>query len=134
MKQALMFLSAALMVSSCRADPDRDLPAAYQEIRVPTERLRSSAALQHGRALFLERCALCHGIDANGKGVRREGLTSDPRDFTDVNWRRRFSPRRTFWTLREGKPGTAMPSWRALPDDDLWDLTAYVLSIAESKR
>jgi high-affinity iron transporter len=103
-------------------------------MRVPAERLNSAASREHGRALFLANCALCHGVDGNGRGVRREGLTSDPRDFTDVAWRRRFSPRRVFWVLREGKPNTAMGSWRALPEDDLWDLTAYVLSIAEPKK
>jgi mono/diheme cytochrome c family protein len=131
MKQALMLFSAALVLSSCRPDPDGDLPAPYREIRVPTARLQSAAALDHGRALYQAHCVLCHGVNGDGRGVRREGLTSDPRDFTDVHWRERFSPRRTFWVLREGKPNTAMASFRALSDDDLWDLTAYVLSIAE---
>jgi high-affinity iron transporter len=99
-------------------------------MRVPVERLKAAPAIKRGQTLFLEHCSLCHGLRADGKGVRREGLSSDPRDFTDVNWRRRFSPRRTFWVLREGKPNTSMPSWRALPEDDLWDLTAYVLSVA----
>jgi mono/diheme cytochrome c family protein len=100
---------------------------------VPTERLKSAAAVERGRALFLQHCALCHGERADGRGVRREGLSSDPRDFTDVHWRRRFSPRRTFWVLREGKPDTAMPSFRSLPGNDLWDLAAYVLSVAGPK-
>ncbi|MEX1244431.1 MAG: cytochrome c [Thermoanaerobaculia bacterium] len=94
------------------------------------ERLKASSAISRGRTLYLEHCALCHGVHADGKGVRREGLSSDPRDFTDVHWRERFSPRRVFWTLREGKPNTPMSSWRALPDEDLWDLTAYVISVA----
>jgi mono/diheme cytochrome c family protein len=111
-------------------DPDRDLPAVYREMSVPLERLKTSAAIEQGRALFLAHCALCHGVDADGRGSRREGLSSSPRDFTDVHWRKRFSPRRVFWTLREGKSNTPMPSFRALPDQDLWDLTAYVFSVA----
>jgi high-affinity iron transporter len=103
-------------------------------MRVPTDRLEAPSAIQRGRALYVEHCALCHGADADGKGVRREGLSSSPRDFTDVRWRERFSPRRTFWILREGKPNTPMPSWRALPEDELWDLTAYVLSVAGPSR
>jgi mono/diheme cytochrome c family protein len=97
---------------------------------VPLERLKTSAPTERGRALFLAHCALCHGVHADGRGIRREGLISNPRDFTDLHWRRRFSPRRVFWTLREGKANTSMPSWRSLPDEDLWDLTAYVLSVA----
>lgn len=126
----LILLSAALGLSGCRADPDRDLPDAYRSMTVPIERLRASSAIQRGQTLYLQHCALCHGVRADGKGVRREGLSSEPRDFTDVHWRERFSPRRTFWILREGKPNTPMPSWRALPEEELWDLTAYVLSVA----
>jgi hypothetical protein len=34
-----------------------------------------------------------------------------------------------FYVIREGVHGTAMPSWKALPDDAIWDLVAYVLSV-----
>jgi mono/diheme cytochrome c family protein len=119
----------ALGLSACRAD--RDLPTAYRNVVVPRERLAAPEARENGRRLFRQHCALCHGERADGRGVRREGLSSPPRDFTSAEWRDRFSPRRTFWVLREGKPATAMPSFRALPDGDLWDLTAYVLSVSE---
>jgi mono/diheme cytochrome c family protein len=122
----------ALGLSACRAD--RDLPPAYRKVAVPKERLAATEARERGRRLFLQHCALCHGERADGRGVRREGLSTPPRDFTSAEWRERFSPRRTFWVLREGKPSTAMPSFRALPDGDLWDLTAYVLSVSEVKR
>jgi mono/diheme cytochrome c family protein len=134
MKRTLILLAAALEFSGCRADPDRDLPAAYRSMTVPTERLEAFSAIRRGRALYVEHCALCHGVHADGRGVRREGLSTSPRDFTDVRWRDRFSPRRTFWILREGKPNTPMPSWRALAEDELWDLTAYILSVAVPSR
>jgi mono/diheme cytochrome c family protein len=49
-------------------------------------------------------------------------------------WRSETTPRRFFHAVREGIHGTAMPSWKTLPDDELWDLTAYVLSIAKVNR
>jgi mono/diheme cytochrome c family protein len=30
--------------------------------------------------------------------------------------------------IREGVRGTPMPSWKALSEDECWDLVAYVLS------
>jgi mono/diheme cytochrome c family protein len=121
----------ALALSACRRDGD--LPPAYRKVRVPEETLVSPEARERGRRLFLQHCALCHGVHADGRGARREGLSSPPRDFTDAAWRRRFSPRRVFWILEEGKPATAMPSFRALPREDVWDLAAYVLSVSEKR-
>jgi hypothetical protein len=34
-----------------------------------------------------------------------------------------------YYVIREGVHGTAMPGWKALPDDAIWDLVAYVLSV-----
>jgi mono/diheme cytochrome c family protein len=109
---------------------DSGLPPAYRDLQVPEERLGSPSALRHGRQLFLENCALCHGKQANGHG-RRKNLSSHPADFTDKSWRARQTPRKVFFTLSEGVQGTAMPSWDTLSADDRWDLTAYVLSVAE---
>ena len=60
--------------------------------------------------------------------MRRQGLSSQPRDFTDPAWRERTSPRHVFYVIREGSPGTAMPAWKALDDGETWDLTAYLLA------
>lgn len=109
---------------------DRDLPPAYRGVEVPHARLASARARERGRALFLEHCALCHGEGADGRGVRRS-LSSRPADFTDPSWRRRTSPRRIFWVIREGVRGTAMPAWKVLDESETWDLVAYLLSVAE---
>jgi high-affinity iron transporter len=97
---------------------------------VPGERLASTQARERGRRLFLEHCALCHGVRADGHGVRREGLSSPPRDFTDPSVRRKTSPRRMFFAIREGVRGTAMPSWKALDEEQTWDVVAFLQSVA----
>jgi high-affinity iron transporter len=99
-------------------------------MRVPGERLVSAEARERGRMLFLEHCALCHGAGADGRGVRREGLSSPPRDFTDPSVRRKSSPRRMYYEIREGVRGTAMPSWKALDEGQTWDLVAFLRSVA----
>jgi mono/diheme cytochrome c family protein len=130
MKRVLLLCGAAAAVlSSCSRD--RDLPAAYRSLRVPGERLASAAARARGRALYAAHCALCHGESADGRGVRRENLSSPPRDFTDPGWRRRTSPRRVFARIREGVPNTPMPAWKSLTEEETWDLAAYLLSVEE---
>lgn len=121
-------IAALLACSGC--SDDRDLPQQYRKLEVPSARLASAEARQRGRDLFLEHCALCHGVHADGRGERREGLVPPPRDFTSVAWRRGTSPRRVFFVIREGVRGTAMPAWRTLDDDQTWDLVAYVLSVS----
>ena len=117
------------LVSPGCADSDRDLPRAYRRLAVPDGLLSSAASKRHGEKLFHEYCALCHGERGDGYGVRREGLTRAPRDFTDEAWHRSTSPRRVYYAIREGVPSTPMPSWKALSEQDAWDMTAYVLSL-----
>jgi mono/diheme cytochrome c family protein len=40
-------------------------------------------------------------------------------------------PAYIYYIIREGKRGTAMPSWKVLDEDETWDLVAYVLSVAD---
>lgn len=105
------------------------LPPAYRRLDVPEGRLASSQARERGRVLFARHCSLCHGERADGRGARREGLSTRPRDFTDPAWRRQASPRAVFVAIREGVQGTAMPSWKSLGVDDTWDLVAFLLSV-----
>ena len=128
MKTPLRLLPIALL-ALWACSRDRDLPPPYRSLAVPEARLASAPARQRGRALFLEHCALCHGEHADGRGIRRN-LSSRPVSFTDLEWRRRATPRLVYHLLREGKQGTAMPAWKVLDEDQTWDLVAYVLSVA----
>ena len=94
--------------------------------------LRSPEARARGKALFHQNCALCHGENADGHGVRREGLSGKPADFTSAAWRASVTPEHVYDVIRDGKPGTSMPAWRSLGDQAVQDLTAYVLSVHEA--
>lgn len=122
-----------LAFSGC-SDPDRDLPRDYRTLPVPVEQLRAQAVQQRGRALFLEHCALCHGVRGDGHGERRQGLDRPLPDFASVTWRRQATPRGTYYAIRAGVRGTAMPAWKALDPAQTWDIVAYVLSIGEERR
>ena len=119
------------LISPGCADGDRDLPRPYRRLEVPSVRLGSTEARARGRTLFRENCALCHGERGDGRGVRREGLTRAPRDFTSPTWLASTTPRHVFFAIREGLQGTPMPGWKALSEQDAWDMTAYVLSLGE---
>ena len=131
----MRWLRAALLISlsyTACSRTDSDLPPPYASTSVPTERLGSAESIARGRALFAANCALCHGERADGRGQRAAGFSKAPANFTDPGWRQRTSARRAFYVIREGVRGSPMPSWKALGEDECWDLAAYVLSVARA--
>jgi len=120
----------SLALSACNAE-DTSSTIDYSAVEVPFERLSSDDARGRGRDLFRKKCALCHGVRADGNGVRREGLSGKPINFRNREWRANTTPRRVFEVLSEGKRGTSMPAWPTLSSEQKWELVAYVLSVAE---
>jgi high-affinity iron transporter len=103
----------------------------YSKVEVPVDRIASDEARDRGRVLFMAKCALCHGVRANGHGVRRQGLSGQPANFQSREWRANTGPRRVYRVLSEGKRGTSMPAWPTLSDEEKWEVVAYVLSVSE---
>ena len=80
------------------------------------------------RALYLQACAACHGV--NGVPARRD-LSTLPPDLSSKTGVARLSPRRIFAAVTYGVPGTSMPSYSdTIPAAERWDLAWYVLSLA----
>ena len=125
-----LLLTSLALLSGCERDPDLALPEAFRSLEIPVETLASAEARVRGRELYVALCALCHGWQGDGKGTQTT-LSTNPRDFTNPRWRKGMTPRRSYWVIQEGRPGTAMAAFSFLSPEQTWDLTAYVLSIAE---
>jgi high-affinity iron transporter len=98
----------------------------------PAERAADPASIARGRELYVQNCALCHGMRADGRGVRKSGLVGKPVDFTSRGWRMRSGREQTERVIRAGKQGTSMAAWKALGADAIGDLASYVLSVSEA--
>lgn len=83
-----------------------------------------------GRDLYLTSCAPCHGENADGQGPRAAVLDPKPRDYTDPAWRQTATFDSVLASIRDGVPGSAMPSWEILSEEDLEAVTRYVLEIS----
>ncbi|MFW2389123.1 MAG: c-type cytochrome [Polyangiales bacterium] len=103
----------------------------HDDVEVPVGQLSSDEARARGRTMFQKKCALCHGVRADGNGVRSNALSGKPANFQSSDWRNNTSARDVFRALTEGKRGTSMPAWPTLSDEEKWDVIAYVLSVAE---
>jgi len=77
---------------------------------------------QQGAALFQTHCAYCHG--ARGEGGRGADLTSG-------TYKHGGSERELYATIRNGIPGTEMPTVRAT-DDEIWKITAFVRTLGSA--
>ncbi len=92
--------------------------------------------VQHGKTLFAERCAACHGAD--GKGGHGTGVTfSRPRDLPIIapalnnhGFLAAATDGMIRHTLRHGREGTPMVSFleQGLNEQDIDDLVAYIRS------
>ncbi len=82
------------------------------------------------RGLYREHCAHCHAVTGDGVGPMAYFLNPYPRDFRRGVYKFKSTPKGEKPThddlrriLRNGIPGTAMPSYQALPD---WEIDALV--------
>ena len=97
----------------------RETPAG--NLRNPYE--GNSAAIAQGRQLFKSmNCNGCHAPQgAGGMGPA----------LSDAEWIYGSEPAQIFLTVVQGRPN-GMPSFaRALPEDDIWKLVAYVRTLSE---
>jgi mono/diheme cytochrome c family protein len=80
-------------------------------------------AIAAGRRVFVDRCAQCHGEDAEGT-KKRPSLRSQ-------RVREQASEGDLHWLLVNGNMRKGMPSWAKLPDQQLWQVISYVKSLHE---
>jgi mono/diheme cytochrome c family protein len=120
-----------------------DIPVVPNGVDLHVNLLKAAAGPIRGDAegnqwgLFRRHCAGCHGISGDGAGPAAAVLDPYPRDFRNGVFKYTSTAggakplgedlRRT---LQEGIPGTAMPSFRKLPGEQLDALLEYVKYLA----
>ncbi len=110
---------------------------------VSTERLqRAAGAVRSDEAgmhygLYREHCILCHGIAGNGLGATSRLLNPYPRDFRLGKFKFKSTPAGSrptrddlARTLSDGIPGTSMPAFRLLAEDDQQALIDYIIYLS----
>ena len=87
--------------------------------------------------LYREHCAHCHGVTGNGRGPTAAFLNPYPRNYQRGLFKFKSTPATMPPTdddlhrvLVKGIPGTSMPSFRLLPEDQRQALVQYVRYLA----
>lgn len=133
-------LCLAVLAGACEREsrPFRDLPVAAARSQLETQTplyagipapptgtlspyQENAWGIAEGKRLFTQyNCVGCH---ANGGGAIGPPLM-------DAEWRYGFTPANIYSTIVEGRPN-GMPSWRSkIPDQQVWQLVAYVQSMS----
>jgi cytochrome c oxidase cbb3-type subunit III len=81
-------------------------------------------------------CATCHGKDGCGGGPGAAGLDPQPAKHCDGHYMNALSDEHLFTVIKEGGPAVGksplMAPWGGtLSDQQIWDLVAYVRTLAD---
>jgi mono/diheme cytochrome c family protein len=92
-----------------------------------------SDSLLAGKRVYDLHCAACHGDTGDGLGPASIWLFPKPRDFSAGLFKIQSTPAGTlpsdedlFQTITEGMPGSSMPSFTYLSEEERWDVVSYV--------
>lgn len=91
----------------------------------------SAESVARGEALFVNRCAGCHGRKGDGKGPNSLDILPKPRNLRNTYFVDSVDDRRLFESIQYGVQGTAMPPWidYGLTNNDVGDLINFIRSI-----
>ena len=103
------------------------VPASAKQLKNPVE--ATDASLTAGRALYAQKCEVCHGYDGGGKTETGSGLYPPPLDLRGMEVKSRTDGE-LFYFIQNGIRNTAMPGWR-MPDQNLWQLVLFVRNLPQ---
>src|SRR5512140_3756309 len=106
----------------------------FSTFQVPAEPAATPEVLAHGKEVYDQNCAACHGAKGDGQGMCSAFLIPRPRNFTTAHFRLRSTPSGNlptdndlFRVVSLGVVGTPMPPWKWLLNDaDRWAVVEYL--------
>ena len=112
-------------------DPAHDI-IRFENLKMAAGPVRADR-LEKTSGLYREHCSHCHGITGDGAGPTAASLNPYPRDFRLGKFKFKSTPlgqpptdHDLLTILKNGIPGSSMPSFRTLPDEELEALVHYV--------
>jgi DMSO reductase family type II enzyme heme b subunit len=99
-----------------------------------------SAQDHPGKPIYDKYCSQCHGDQGDGKGYAADYVLPKPRDFTTGVFKFRSTPSGYVPTdkdvqriVREGIPGTSMPSFAVVGEQGIADVADYIKTFYQAQ-
>jgi mono/diheme cytochrome c family protein len=87
----------------------------------------------HGKKVFAQNCAMCHGPEGHGDGPAGMALNPRPRNLVEGPWKKGGGFIGWFTVVSHGIEGTSMASFAHLKIEDRWSLVQFINSITKAK-
>ncbi len=107
-------------------------------VDAPPSRVVDEALSRPEKELYDEKCGYCHGFEGKGDGPAADYLDPRPRDFTRGVYKIRSTEsgefptdEDLFYVITEGMPGSSMPGWKNLTEEERWTLVKYIKDFSE---
>jgi mono/diheme cytochrome c family protein len=109
------------------------VPPEYESAHVPASAWTNPRLVARGKQIYMERCAVCHGDNGDGKGPAGIALPLKPPDLRDTRMVGEMTGNYWFWRVSEGgtvepfkSAGSTMPAWKdELSVEDRWAVIVY---------
>jgi mono/diheme cytochrome c family protein len=130
-----LLLAALLVLASCScpeqaAQPPR-WPVPQEASERPNPVAPTAESIAAGTALYREHCAVCHGVNGDGKSSWAETLPEPPADLTDGTLMGKMTDGEIFWKLTTGRD--MMPPFaEKLSEEERWHVVNYLRTLAQS--
>lgn len=90
----------------------------------------ASNVYERGKAIYEQKCAVCHGQDGRADTAVGRLLIPHPRNFADPVEMARVTVDRMYTAIKSGRPGTAMAPWREiLTETEIGDVIDYIRTL-----
>ncbi len=89
----------------------------------------SAPDLENGAAIYVEKCAPCHGHTGLGDGPDGKQLPVTVAAFALPETAKKASPAAWYTMVSQGNLDRFMPPFLSLNDQDRWDVVAYALTL-----
>lgn len=107
-----------------------EIRALVNPLKFTTENIKAGKNLYQNEITPVT-CARCHGEDGDGMGPMANLFDPQPRNFTCIDNMNRIEDGQLFWIIKNGSPGTSMPAFDKLGDEQIWQLVTYLRDLAQ---
>jgi mono/diheme cytochrome c family protein len=126
---AVLFLGLMKQATPGPPAPATSIPTDAATLVNPVTPTAESQA--HAKTIYGYDCAMCHGVNGNGKGdLAGELKLTDMKDFTDPVALKGMADGELFYIIKNGKGKMPAEGDRAKPDD-MWNMVILVRSFAK---
>ena len=112
--RSIVAASALVVALPAFAQSFHNAPASSATLKNPDTGKQNAAA---GQKLYQQRCASCHGANAQGTG----NIPSLASGATQA-----AKPGELFWFITHGDIANGMPAWDSLPTQQRWQIVTYL--------